>query len=99
MIDEQKQRVNYYKKHAHILWKVYKYKTPKKLSFKFFIGYLFIMKFECPVYRGLFVLKWPFLGRKSVRFKEGPVYECPVYRGKINKKNFLAKQNFQNCPA
>ena len=57
------------------------------------------MKSECPVYRGNFVLKWPILGRKSVRFKEDPVYKCPVYRGKINKKNFLAKLNFQNCPA
>ena len=57
------------------------------------------MKSECPVYRGDFVLKWPFFGRKSVQFKEGPVYECPVYRGKIDKKDFLTKLNFQNFPA
>ena len=31
--------------------------------------------------------------------KKCPVYDCPVYRGKISKKSFLAKQNFQNCPA
>ena len=74
-------------------------KTLKKLVLEIFVVFLFVIKFKCLVYRGNFVLKWPFLGRKSVRFKEGPVYECPVYRGKINEKNFLAKQNFQNCPA
>ena len=74
-------------------------KTLKKLVLEIFVVFLFVIKFKCPVYRGNLVLKWPFLGRKSVRFKEGPVYECPVYRGKINDKNFLAKQNFQNCPA
>ena len=66
-----------------------KYKTLKNLVLEFFVVFLLVIKFECPVYRGNFVLKRPFLGRKSVRFKEGPVYECPVYRGKINKKNFL----------
>ena len=54
------------------------------------------MKSECPVYRGDFVLKWPFFGRKSVRFKEGPVYECPVYRGKVNKKTFWPNKIFKN---
>ena len=78
MIDKQKQRVNHYKKYANILWKGCKYKTLKNV-------FLFVTKLECPVYRGNFVLKWPFLGRKSVRFKEGPVYECPVYGVKINK--------------
>ena len=48
-----------------------------------FIIVVFVVKFQCSVYRDSFVLKWQFLGRKSVRFKEGPVYECPVYRGKI----------------
>ena len=87
MIDKQKQIVNHNRKKL------------KNLVLDFFVVFLFVMKFKCPVYRGNFVLKWAFLGRISVRFKEGPVYECPVYRGKINKKNFLVKLNFQNCPA
>ena len=62
---------------------MFKYKTLKNLVLEIYKGIKFI--------KVSFLLKLPFLGRKSVRFKEGPVYECPVYRGKVNKKNWPNK--------
>ena len=68
-------------------------------KYKFFYDFiLYFSIFKCPVYRGNFVLKFPFGDRKSVRFKEGPVYNCPVYRGKITKKNTRTNQSLEKCP-
>ena len=69
MIDEQKQRVNHYKKHSNIVWKVLQ-DIDKNLVLEIFVVFLFVIEYEFPVYRGNFVLNCPFLGRKSVRLRE-----------------------------